>query len=562
MDPESLRYPELLNVIAAHRIPGRTDSVAFLRWFLSNILRLDDSMADDCICDGPNDKGIDAIYIDDNAETIHVFQSRTIQKQTRTLGDVPLKEFDGTLGQLTCKEQIEALERDTTNPDLQKLLKGIADQNVVEKGYKVRGHFITNAEGDTSAQTYLQTHSQIELYGRERIAEQFVDPTRGRRSFAEADIALSGASVLEHSTQNGVKVIVAPVQVTELLKLEGIDSQELFSDNVRGPLGKTKVNKAIADSVQDTASHRNFLLFHNGLVITCTNVEVRDDSLRLEGYAVVNGCQSLTIFFENQRRLTPELRVLVKVVKLPIDSPLLEVITHNSNNQNPVKPRDFKANSDTQVRLQNEFRALEPADHFYRVKPGESSDLEVIENQLAGQLLLAWDLEQPESAHQIYKVFGELHDDIFARPQVTARHIRALYKLFRAVEGKLDQLDNKYFARYGLSRFFILYVLRRAVDSEEEARAFSEQPEDFLDVEGGEGVLAAIGSILDDLMIDLNDEARELSETGSFDFKSLLKSKDSVGRLATAVVSGYKKQVRRGRVASFASALNLPTPLR
>jgi len=56
--------------------------------------------------------------------------------------------------------------------------------------------------------------------------------------------------------------------------------------------------------------------------------------------------------------LTDNLRVLTKFIKASPASPLAEMITRFSNNQNGVKARDFKSNNHIQIRLQNEFRSI------------------------------------------------------------------------------------------------------------------------------------------------------------------------------------------------------------
>ena len=48
---------------------------------------MDDTSADDAICDGSQDKGIDAIYVDELNEEIIVFQSKTVESANKTIGD-------------------------------------------------------------------------------------------------------------------------------------------------------------------------------------------------------------------------------------------------------------------------------------------------------------------------------------------------------------------------------------------------------------------------------------------------------------------------------------------
>jgi hypothetical protein len=92
-----LAYPAILDTIKSCHIPRRTESHAFLVWFLQHYYRLDETEAQDTVCDGPDDKGIDGVYVDENLETVDLFQGRLVQNPNRTLGDTQLKEFVGTL---------------------------------------------------------------------------------------------------------------------------------------------------------------------------------------------------------------------------------------------------------------------------------------------------------------------------------------------------------------------------------------------------------------------------------------------------------------------------------
>ena len=63
--PVDLTYPAILDTVRTCIVPGRTESHALLVWFLQHYFRLDEVEAQDSVCDGPDDKGIDAIYIDE-----------------------------------------------------------------------------------------------------------------------------------------------------------------------------------------------------------------------------------------------------------------------------------------------------------------------------------------------------------------------------------------------------------------------------------------------------------------------------------------------------------------
>lgn len=104
-----LDYPQLLDLFKEYIDPKRSDSAAFLIWYLENYYRLDPLEAVDSVCDQRGDKGVDGIFVNDNDQTITVFQSRISQSADTTIGDTSLKEFFGTLKQFETSESIQAL---------------------------------------------------------------------------------------------------------------------------------------------------------------------------------------------------------------------------------------------------------------------------------------------------------------------------------------------------------------------------------------------------------------------------------------------------------------------
>ena len=86
-----LTYPNILDLFPEHLDPKRTESAAFLIWYLENYLRLDAVEAVDAVCDQSGDKGVDGIYINEDANTVDVYQSRISQKKTSSTGDKTLR---------------------------------------------------------------------------------------------------------------------------------------------------------------------------------------------------------------------------------------------------------------------------------------------------------------------------------------------------------------------------------------------------------------------------------------------------------------------------------------
>jgi hypothetical protein len=219
---------------------------------------------------------------------------------------------------------------------------------------------------------------------------------------------------MEYNLSAKVKMVIAPLSAEELVNIGGIANGELFAWNVRHWLGrKTKVNNDIEKSIKSAVDHPLFPAFHNGLTVLCERLETNKNKVTIAGYAVVNGCQSLTSLYENKKDITKELRIITKFINVPPNDPLAAKITDHTNNQNGTTFRDLQSNNPVQVRLQSEIHRKYKGEAFFRIKRGEHEREwpadKVIENDLIARILLAFDHQEPYSCHQGYRLFDELH---------------------------------------------------------------------------------------------------------------------------------------------------------
>ena len=411
---------------------------------------------------------------------------------------------------------------------------------------------------DDSASNYLNLREQpvLVVYDCDAISAAYISPDHITPRGGPATFNTFGYAVSEFQV-TGAKVVIAPLSGTELIKLDGIQSGEIFDYNVRQSLGRTNVNRDIEKSVRDPNEHRHFMLYHNGLTVIADAVDTSvEGKITISNYLVVHGCQSLTVLWHNRNHITDDLRVLGRLIELDRDSPLLDKITHNSNNQNGIKLRDFQSNNPIQLRLRSEFQSKYGGEIGYRISRGEEpSTTEVIDNEIAARVLLAFDRGQPWACHQTYRLFDELHGDIFARPEVNATRIVSRIDAFTTVGEELEKLNHELERKYTLTKFFLLYLLSEALRTNPVGLQFITGPEELLSdpVKPEERVhlRATLRQVLQDLLIDLNYEISARKTKEYFDYKRVLKSPTEVRALAKEVLSSYEKTVQRGRIPSF-----------
>ena len=553
MDGEELEYNPLKSRLAAlNQVEGLEESAQFLVWVLTNIFRLEETTARDAVCDRGNDKGIDGIYVDENEESIYFFQAKIRQNPRATIGDKEPKALVGSLSQFHSQANIESVLASNANDELKKLIRRTRLAHFVAEGYKIVGIYVSNALSDDDSRLCAEVNPNLVILDRLEIASRHVDvaPSTGKREFVFDTSYVEPLSMTAGAPGAPRNMFVFPAQALQLVHMEGISDGSLFQDNVRYALGSTAVNRSIRNSIADQKTHPKFVLFHNGIIVLCTEADASvEGKLTVRNYSVVNGAQSLTSFYSEKSRLSGDLRVLVRVVVLR-DDELARMITENSNNQNAIKPRDLRSNHPLMLRLQQEMSDCQNG-YFFEIKRGERvpPGLSVISNDSAGRALLAFDLLEPWSAHQVYKVFDEKYSDIFGRPEVTAQRIVFVQELMEAVDEALSDLENRSMASYTLTRYFLLFVLSKILRNRPESYEVIKDPGALsLRVGMESDFVQKCSEILKTIVIDLNYETNALD----FDYKTVLKSPTQCAELAKTLLSSYDKDVARGKAESFA----------
>jgi hypothetical protein len=311
-------------------------------------------------------------------------------------------------------------------------------------------------------------------------------------------------------------------------------------------LGNTKVNKGLRESIRKKEEHKNFPLYHNGINVLCRKiVSETEERIEVEDYVVVNGAQSLTSLMAEKSKITDDLKILVKLIETKGDTALSQRITTNSNNQNAIKARDLKSNHNIQQRLKAEVSSVSNDHVSYEIKQGEDNKGKtVLTNEQAGLVLLAMDLAQPWNCHQKYKVMDELHSDIFGRPDVTGARILGYWECLKSVESALDAIEDKHFAYYNLTKYFLVYAVVSLIRTDPAGVAMLNNMKG-IHTSGRLSELVELFRLLaKSLALDLNAEiVGEDPET--FDYKNELKSPTWCKKISARLVAQYSKDVLR-----------------
>ena len=554
MQSEEFEYNNInKSVLNDYIFENRTESTAFLCWFLENVLRLDEVSAADTVCDGPGDRGIDGIYVDHDNSEILFLQSKIRKKENVTVGDAPIRALSGSVSQFNSSDKVSNELSNIRNSELGKLVTRTNIAALLIEGYACVGMFVTNSIVNAEGRNVAENLG-IRIYDRNVISAQVVDVTtaEGVSGSIELDISETGVSTFD--TGQNAKLYVSTVSARDLIRVDGLTTGALFSQNVRLNLGNTRVNKDIRKTIQASEKHVFFPMYHNGITFISDKVQiVNDRTLKLTNYVVVNGAQSLSALLESENDITDDLHLIVKVVE-NIDQGLSREITLFSNNQNSPSPRDKRSNHKIQMRLKQEFENIDFEEYRYLIKRGEQPGNNPVFNDDAGRLLLAFDIKEPWSCHQIYKVFDEKYAEIFGRPIVDAWRIILLDKIMERILISMVHIENEPIQNYRLTKYFLLYALSQNIDGDELAKETMNEAEELVKspvklssfLDGVEGICGAY-------CVDLKYELDK--DNDPIDYRVELKSQTGVTNLEKELRRSFERDVARGKERRLSTLL-------
>lgn len=553
MPADSTLFDLIEQEIARHHYGNRTKSVALLAWFLETVWRMDPEEVSDTICDGGGDKGIDALDVNEDLREITVFQSKHRAGPTATQGDGALKTFVGVAPYFENESGIDSLLASSPNEELQNLVQRLGlREKLAGRQFAVRLVFVTNAPLDGSGRDYVASYGSqaptLDVWDRDRLA----GVAERTQSLAVQDLEVTlplGSDLIYQPLENDARLAVALVPATELVRLPGIDDLSIFELNVRLALGKTRINRELAATIRDATEHGLFPAYHNGLTLLSRKIEAGEGEIKLDGVSVVNGCQSLVALHDNRASLTPDLRVLVKIIELGDSMDLVESITYRTNNQNPVNTRDLRSTDPIQRDLQAQVREHYGSELGYAIRSGEKLTApEVLDNSTAAQLAMAVLVGEPWNAVRKVKLFDEEYHRVFGRT-VDGHKLYLLHLMNKVVLSKKGDLRGELEASFASVRFTFLYLLATLVGTFDDGRQFLEAPERWLPDKRAE-VIDAFSELADDVVDALNFyiESREedAAEHGTlFDPKTVFKSRAGIQPLERDVRTQARRYTRR-----------------
>lgn len=446
------------------------DGQRFVAWYLRRVLLLSLAEVRQAITDGPDDKQIDALVVDDDDRRVLVIQGKFIA--ATTVDSEPLREV---LAAWIRLRDLESLQRDC-NERLKERLETV--RNALEDEYEIQFELLTTGNLTDAARTNLAAFSkQLADIDDFPASLQLVDTNVLEVRLAEAEatelptldyeIAVDPRKTLATDIA-GTRCVITVLPLRECLKLSGIDNGRLFRKNVRQFLGPNTVNRGLRATLYSDRV-RDFFFYHNGITALCRQFMLSEDRsvLRLKDLSVVNGCQSLTtIYSASQRvRLLPEAEayILFRFYKIP-QLELADRISIFTNSQSAVKPRDLRSNDRVMLSLKKAYDAVYRDGLFITQRgtqrPADKDADKTVDCAEFAKAVMAWHCQRPNIAYNEKRLFDEYYKTLF-RPDYDPVSVFALRTWLNAIDKSWPNLTLNDALKAGKSyvRFHVLYAI-------------------------------------------------------------------------------------------------------
>ncbi|MDP2104148.1 MAG: AIPR family protein, partial [Candidatus Gracilibacteria bacterium] len=168
---------------------------------------------------------------------------------------------------------------------------------------------------------------------------------------------------------------------------------KIFQKNIRGKLASC-INQDIKKTLENNSNE--FFLLNNGITIIGSEINpMKDGTLSIKNAQIINGQQTSRVITET-KNIKDDAYILCRFFE--VDNKKIKKITQTTNSQNSTNERDFVANDDLQIAIQEYFHEK---GIFYGRKNKEINKYvhkKKIHNKEFAQSCLALILEKPSEA--------------------------------------------------------------------------------------------------------------------------------------------------------------------
>ena len=153
-------------------------------------------------------------------------------------------------------------------------------------------------------------------------------------------------------------LLPAPEFMSLLQDETGILVKSIFYENVRDWQDYNLVNTEIRGTLESTQQRQRFALMNNGVTIIASTLRATGNRFHLEGYQIVNGCQTSHVLFDQRANIDDTVLIPLRIIATR-DEELIAAIVKATNRQTAVKEEQLLALNDFQKKLEAFFASFE-----------------------------------------------------------------------------------------------------------------------------------------------------------------------------------------------------------
>ena len=336
--------------------------------------------------DGSDDFEIDGYFIpeSDDDSVVHLFQCKHRQPGT-SMGSKELAAFLNAPNRILNANEVAACRNEETKTLHDRLISILsrndskcslnlvwATSGTLSQAAKI--HERENYPRTITTKIHgnpIEVTVTLECLDLEALCQQHDAQQESEISLYNCDFnfQLEKGSYHQTGADAEYRTLSMTIPVGQIIDVFARHSYKVFRLNPRGPLGN-KVNTQIKRTLQNPDERKRFHLLNNGITAICDSWQIDGTTLHVRDFQIINGCQT-TVTLWNVRsvvRSDPATLVTVKLTECPSHFAL--TIAQTTNSQAALRAEDFISTEGTQIRLQEEFKALNPP-WFYQIKRGE-----------------------------------------------------------------------------------------------------------------------------------------------------------------------------------------------
>lgn len=446
-----------------------------------------------------NDFGIDAVYINEDDNSINLYNFKFREKFSSIKGGKQAPILDSTK---FLSMSLNGSFQDVNDDSLisKEIMKTIYEKIDSDKIWNIKLLVVSNENQsiDLNQPEIVSLKKDYDIDIKTVVLDDIIGFLNNRNTEFSAKFIIDKESFLiyEEDSLSSSKSYLVKLSVANLIRMTCSDKKQrdnydynsleilkninlemgVLYENVRGYLSDSRYNKSMIKTLSDYPN--KFFMFNNGITITAKNVKVEPKNANkrylftLEDMQIVNGGQTLRSIYKFKEEEFDEEKleissVLVRIFKTEDNDDLINEIAEYTNSQNAISDADLKSINKIQIKIEK-FLSTQGIDYIRK-----SGDIEISKNfksqiskEKLAQILYSYKGYPDRATNQKKKLFGIYYDEIFGEDVIEFDKLLNLIKLYDEIEGKYKELYNVNEV-YTQKILYIIYLQNKRDDIEE-----------------------------------------------------------------------------------------------